>query len=177
MSMPCLCCGCLPWQSSLCFNPVRWRIEKEIIGVVFTPVCKAMSGYIKCAAGKNCGPAFRTCTSQIFFPVGLACMSKLCTPPKELFGTKIFARLPQSVNNLMHFNGTEHELKIQDKTVLLPLPPPAARVGVSLQLWCCWPARIEFSFVAALSLSYFVLKLDCQMHHHQLSSIWFSMIP
>lgn len=69
-----------------------------------------------------------------FFPVGLACMSKLCTPPKELFGTKIFARLPQSVNNLMHFNGTEHELKIQDKTVLLPLPPPAAQVGVSLQL-------------------------------------------
>lgn len=66
MSMPCLCCGCLPWQSSLCFNPVRWRIEKEIIGVVFTPVCKAVSGCIKCAAGKNRGPAFRTCTSQIF---------------------------------------------------------------------------------------------------------------
>lgn len=34
----------------------------------------------------------------------------------------------------MHFNGTEHELKIKDKTVLLPLPTPAAQVGVSLHL-------------------------------------------
>lgn len=46
----------------------------------------------------------------------------------------------------------------------------------SLQLWDCCPMRIKFILMAVLSLSFFVLKLDCQIHHHQLSAIWFSMI-
>lgn len=38
-------------------------------------------------------------------------------------------------------------------------------------------ARMEFILVAAPPpLSVFVLKLDCQMHHHQLSAIRFTMI-
>lgn len=39
---------------------------------------------------------------------------------KDVFGPKIFVRLPVRMNNLMHFHGTAHELKIKDKTALLP---------------------------------------------------------
>ena len=72
----------------------------------------------------------------------------------------------------MHSHGIVHELKIKDETPLLPQLTPAA--GALFTLNSCdtsGPRGIEFSLVAAQSQSYFVLKLDCQIHHHQLSSI------
>ncbi len=54
-------------------------------------------------------------------------VSKLDSALKEVFGPKIFVRLPLRMNNLMHFHGIVHELKIEDKTTPLPLLTPAAR--------------------------------------------------
>lgn len=54
-------------------------------------------------------------------------MSKADSALKEVFGPKIFVRSPPRMNNLMHFNGIVHELKIKDKTALLPLLTPAVR--------------------------------------------------
>lgn len=100
---------------------------------------------------------------------------------RGFWGSKIFVRLPLSLNNLMHFHGIVHELKIKDETAL---PPPCFHLRVrrhkihSQQLWCRRPTGIELGLLEALSLSYFVLKLDCRIHHHRLSSIWFPrMLP
>lgn len=47
------------------------------------------------------------------------------------------------MNNWKHFHGIVHELKIKDKTALLPLLTPACsrHTFLSQQLWYCWPTR------------------------------------
>lgn len=48
------------------------------------------------------------------------------------FWPKIFVRLPLLMNNLMHFHGIVHELKIKDKTAVLAQPAPAAQTQFTL---------------------------------------------
>lgn len=128
MSVPCLCCVCPFWQNSSQSSPVRWRRERELIGIIFTLVCKAMSGNIKCAGSllstaMTFRAALRISTSlilSIWISEESKCMSKPDSALKDVFGPKIFVRLPVRMNNLMHFHGTAHELKIKDKSALLP---------------------------------------------------------
>lgn len=72
----------------------------------------------------------------------------------------------------MHFQSIVHEMKIKDRTVmLLPylhLQQVHRSFSTAVMLFA---HRGQSSLQASLSLSYVALKLDCHIHHQQLSSV------
>lgn len=126
MSVPCLCCGCSPWQRALRRSPVWWA---QNIHIIFTPLYSRKHllkcGYLrslKITLWLPLREAFNISSREWCRSVG----PKPTVGLKEVSGSEIFVRLPLRMNNLLHFGSIEHELKIRDKTRALAWLTPAS---------------------------------------------------